>query len=127
MIDRPLARRIAALIVVGFLAFLAWRLFERRGSEVDLVYDFSRVGRTDLIGLEVALRRGADVVRQATFRYLAREGSAPITQRHRVRLADGSYEVDLVLRFAKGPDLRFSLPLTLPRDGDVILPVAPPR
>jgi hypothetical protein len=128
-LDPVLARRLATLVLVGFLGFVLWRLFESRGSEVDLVYDFSRLGRTDLYELQVTLGQGNDRIREADFRYPPREAAAPLQQRHRVRLRDGRYEAIFVLRFAKAPELKLTLPFEIPapQGGPAVFTLAPPR
>jgi hypothetical protein len=124
-----LARRLATLLLLGFLGFVIWRLYESRGSEVELVYDFSRLGRTDLQGLGVTLRQGSDRIREAEFRYPPGEATAPLQQRHRVRLREGRYQAVFVLRFAKAPDLRLILPLEVPtpQGGPAVFTLLPPR
>jgi hypothetical protein len=124
-LDPAKAKRIATLVLVAFLGFLVWRLSVARGTEVDLVYDLSRVGRTDLERLQVELRRGADVERTAEFRYPPGEGQAPTQQRHRARLRDGSYQAVLTLQFRKGAPRTAVVPFTVPppNEGPVVLKV----
>jgi hypothetical protein len=124
-ISPTLGRRLAALIVVGFLGFLLWRLFAARGSEVDLVYDLSRLGRTDLVLLRAEIRRDSELVRSAEFRYPRKEAMAPTQQRHRIRLPNGSYTADFVLQFGGAPERRATVRFSLPQEGPVLLPVTP--
>lgn len=98
-----LARRIATFCVLAFIGLLLWRLTSKAGQDRELVYDLSRVGRTDLVGLQVALRRDGALVREAEYFYRGPEGSAPTQQRHRVRLPDGSYVGTFTLSFRKAP------------------------
>jgi hypothetical protein len=68
---------------VGALA-VGWLLFGRGSKDVVLVYD---VG-PDATALEVALRRGGEVVRRAEFR---RHDKEPL--RHALRLPEGDYQL----------------------------------
>jgi hypothetical protein len=124
-LDPAVARRFATFVLFAFLGFLFWRLWEGRGREVELVYDLSRVGRTDLVEMRVALWRDGDIEREAGFFFAGGEGSAPAQQRHRVRLREGRYEGRFVLRFSKAPELRVAVPFSLPRPEPVVLVVAP--
>lgn len=126
-IDAALGRRLATLVLFGFLGFLIWRLVGSQGQEVELVYDLARVGRTDLVELRAVLRRDGELVREATFFYAGGEGSAPTRQVHKVKLREGPHEARLTLRFARGPLYDAALPFTAAEGGPVVLPVPPPR
>lgn len=120
------ARRLAFVILVGFLGFLFWRLAERRGSEVELVYDLSRTGRTDLVELRVEIRHDGTLARRAGFFYSRQEGSAPVQQRHLVRLADGQYVASFLLRFAQAPPRRVKVPFRIPQPEPVVIRIPRP-
>jgi hypothetical protein len=78
------AKRLARLLaLVGALA-VGFVLFGRGSKDVVLVYD---VG-PDATELEVALRRGGEVVRRAEFR---RHDTEPV--RHALRLPEGDYQL----------------------------------
>lgn len=117
-LDRALTRRLAGFAVLAFVLGMLWWLDQRRAKDVELLYDLSRIGRTDLAHLRVEVRQGPMLARETEFFYAAREGSAPTHQAHRTKLAPGQYTVRFHMRFAKGT--------TVVREGALALPAAEP-
>jgi hypothetical protein len=74
---------VARLVVVVGAVLVGWLFWAHAPRDVTLVYD---VDAPDATGLEVDLRRGAELVRHAEF---SLHGRGEI--RHPIRLPDGDY------------------------------------
>jgi hypothetical protein len=124
---RTTATRVAALVLVAFVGLLFYWVDSRRAKDVELVYDLSRLGRTDLVELHVEIRRSGELVRDARFFYSGGEGGAPSQQRHTLTLPEGAMVAHFGFRFAKAlPETR-TVPFVLPAQSPVVLAVPPNR
>ena len=122
-LSRLHTRYLGAACLLGFVAFLFYWVQVRAGKELDVVYDLSRMGRTDLVRLRVEIRRGAELVRDAEFHYPAGEGRAPPQQRHRLKLGEGSYVAHFQLRFSHAAAMARVTPFEVTGTEPVIIPV----
>ena len=107
-------RRLARLVAVVGAVAVGWLLLGRGPKDVVLVYD---VGARDATALEVALRRGGDVVRRAEFRT---DRSGPI--RHALRLPEGDYVLAWRVATPAGPR-EGERPLEVRESGTIVLPI----
>ena len=65
--DRVPGRRIAGFVVIVFVAGMLWWMNQRRAQDATLLYDLSRIGRTDLVHLRVELHSGARLAGDRVF------------------------------------------------------------
>ena len=107
-------RLVGRFLVVAAALGAGYLLFGEGPRDVVLVYDLSRA--PDATGLEVELRRGADVVRRAEFR-VPREGAA---LRHPVKLPGGEYTLGWRLATPAGPR-RGERALVVSESGTIVL------
>ena len=111
---KPLVRLLGLLGAVGVGLFLS----RAAPRDVTLVYDLGAApGAT---GLEVDLRRGAELVRHAELRV-----SAGTPLRHAVRLPDGEYALRFRIATAAGRAISGERPLVVREDGTIVLPLGP--
>jgi hypothetical protein len=107
-------KRIARLVAVVGAVALGWLLLGRGPKDVVLVYD---LGVRDATALEVALRRGGEVVRRAELRP-DREGRV----RHALRLPEGEYVLAWRVATPAGPR-QGERPLDVRESGTIVLPI----
>ncbi len=105
------------LLLLGFAAIGLFFL-GAMPRDVTLVYDLEEAAAVR--GLEVEVRRGGNVVRQAEYRFPA---GAPRQVLHEVKLPDGAYEVRLRVSRAGGPVQRSLLPVVVTESGPVVLAI----
>jgi hypothetical protein len=106
----------ARLVLLLGAAALGLLLLQAAPREVTLVYPLP--GPAEVAALEVDLRRGAETVRHAEFRF---PGGAPEALRHAVRLPDGDYTVALRLARRDGPPRRLASSFTVEEGGPIVL------
>ncbi|HYG70040.1 MAG TPA: hypothetical protein VD838_20360 [Anaeromyxobacteraceae bacterium] len=112
---KPLAR----LVAIGGALLLGWVLLRGGPKDVVLVYDLARTpGAT---ALEVNLRRGAEAIRRAEFRF---PRGAPGQVRHEVKLPKGAYVVTFRVDAPGGP-VRGERTLAIASDETIVLPLGP--
>jgi len=124
-LSRIQSRIVGGVILLAFVMLLFWWYQKKTGKELDLVYDLSRLGRTDLVGLVVELKRDGLLYRRAEFFYPQGEGKAPNLQRHRLKIPDGTYTAHFALRFAKAASVMRESPFVVSGDAAVTIPVPP--
>jgi hypothetical protein len=110
----------AALRLLLLLGFAALGLFVFRAvpRSVTLVYAFDDAPAVRRVDVEI--RNGGGALRHAEFRF---PGGAPPELRHDVRLADGDYQVAVLVWRVAGGARRTLLPVTVAESGPIVLPV----
>ena len=105
------------LLLLGFAA-LGLFVFREVPRSVTLVYavDDAPAVRT----VEVEVRRGTAVIRQAEFRFPT---GAPAQIRHDVKLPDGDYRVAVRVWSATGAPRLALRPITVAESGSIVLPI----
>ncbi|HET8732417.1 MAG TPA: hypothetical protein VFM45_01470 [Anaeromyxobacteraceae bacterium] len=107
--------RLLVLVGVAVIGLFFVRSLPR---DVTLVYALD--APASVRDLEVEVRRGADVLRHAEYRYAA---GAPAQVSHAVKLPDGAYDVVIrVVRQGATPR-RVVIPLSVSESGAIVLPV----
>ncbi|GAO04769.1 hypothetical protein [Anaeromyxobacter sp. PSR-1] len=112
MTRRPLLRLLLLAGAIGVGALL----FRAAPRDVELVYDVR--GIPGATGLEVEVRRGAELMRRAELRVPA--GQALV--HHPVRLPDGAYRLDIRVESPEGA-VAIERPLEVREAGTVVLPL----
>jgi hypothetical protein len=107
-------KRLARLVAVVGAVGIGWLLLGRGPKDVVLVYD---VGASDATALEVALRRGDEVVRRAELRV---DRTGPI--QHALRLPDGEYVLSWRVATPAGPR-EGERPIEVRESGTIVLPI----
>lgn len=118
---KKVALRLFLLLGFGALGLFVLREVPRSVALVYALDDAPAVRR-----VEVEVRRGTAVIRQAEFRF---PSGAPSQIRHDVKLPDGDYGVAVRVWDATGAPRLTLRPITVAESGSIVLPIGgrPPR
>jgi hypothetical protein len=108
----------AAARLLLLLGAAALGLFFLRAAPHDVTLVYPLPDPAGVSALEVDVRRGAETIRHAEFRFP--EG-APDAVRHPVRLSAGDYAVALRLARRDGPPRRLAALFTVQEGGPIVL------
>ena len=116
-----IALRLLLLLGFGALGLFVLREVPRSVALVYAIDDAPAVRR-----VEVEVRRGASLVRQAEFRF---PSGAPSQIQHDVKLPDGQYHVAVRVWNDTGAPRLTLRPVTVAESGSIVLPIGdrPPR
>ena len=109
------ALRLLLLLGFGALGLFVLREVPRSVTLVYAMDDAPAVRR-----VEVEVRRGTSVIRQAEFRFPA---GAPTQIQHDVKLPDGEYRVAVRVWNDTGPPRLTLRPVTVAESGSIVLPI----
>jgi len=115
------ALRLLLLLGFGALGLFVLREVPRSVTFVYAIDDAPAVRK-----VEIEVRRGTSVIRQAEFRFPA---GAPAQVQHEVKLPDGDYGVAVRVWGSTGPPRLTLRPVTVSESGSIVLPIGdrPPR
>lgn len=118
------ARALARLVGIAGALAIGWFLLGARPRDVVLVYDVSAV--PGAAALEVEIRRGGELVRDAHLRL-----DPGAQARHAVRLSDGTYQLawwlapEVIHLHGPGGIAHGEREIVVAGDGTIVLPLAP--
>jgi hypothetical protein len=109
-----------ALRLLLLLGFGALGLFVLREVPRDVTLVYAMDDAAAVRRVEVEVRRGTAVIRQAEFRF---PSGAPSQIRHDVKLPDGDYGVAVRVWGATGEPRLTLRPVTVAESGSIVLPI----